>query len=104
LNPDLLCKAHQENVRIVWGVDYPVNQLTNDTHRAIWVDSLVQQVLDTYTDGINVDIEEPIAANSPEQKYLTILMQEATSAFHSKVPGSQVEFHLTDQKFLTLYR
>lgn len=86
---ELLCKAHKEGVRIVWGTVYPVEQLSNTTHRALYIQQLVDKVKNTFSDGVNVDTEDPIAKNSPERELLVTLMHELSEAFH-QLPGTQV--------------
>jgi len=92
LDPEFFCKAHQENVRVVFLADYPVNQLSNHTFRKEWIESLIIQVKDTYTDGVNVDVESVIPNNSNEKHILTLLMRELKNAFHSRIPGTQISF------------
>lgn len=49
------------------------------------------QVKDSYIDGINVDVEEPIPASSPDTAHLlTKLVGDLATAMHAQVPGSRV--------------
>ena len=43
-----------------------------------------------FLDGINLDFEDAVAVNSPEQRGLTDLVKETVEAFHKYNPGSQV--------------
>jgi len=91
-NSSMLCKAHAENARVVWGTSFPVDQLSNRAARDMYVKELVNQVRDTYTDGVNIDIEDAIAANSRDRDYLTLLVSEIYIAFQNFLPGTQVTF------------
>jgi len=76
---------------LVWGADIPTNQLNNATYRRDWIQGLVLKVKNTNTDGVNVDFEDPVAADSPERGLLTLLMRELALAFKS-IPGTQVTY------------
>jgi len=54
---DMLCFAHERNVRVVFATNYPVDMLGNVTNQNLWISTLVQRAISTYTDGVNVDIE-----------------------------------------------
>jgi len=92
LNSEMLCAAHQNGVRVVWGVSYPYEQLGNSTQRSTWIKQMISQVQNTFTDGVNVDIEYPITQESPEVQELDLLMKELKTAFSQQIPGSQVTF------------
>mmetsp|Transcript_32213 Transcript_32213/g.44190 ORF Transcript_32213/g.44190 Transcript_32213/m.44190 type:complete len:371 (+) Transcript_32213:29-1141(+) len=90
LDNDMLCLAHEHGSRLVWGTGYPVDQLSNSSYREQWIYQWINKVKETYTDGINFDMEDPIDDNSPNKQYFTQLVQETTKAFHTEIPGSQV--------------
>jgi len=94
LNDSLLCYAHSQGVRLLWGTGYPVAQLSNSTQRKEYVAGLIQMVANTFTDGVNIDIEEPIQAYSPEYTLLTTLVQEVKASFDYYMPGTQVTFDI----------
>jgi len=91
LDPKMICALHRQNVRIVYGVGYPYEQLGNATQRSIWVQQMVDTVKNTFIDGVNVDIEYEIQDGSVQQKQMVELMKELKTAF-SPLLGSQVTF------------
>jgi Di-N-acetylchitobiase len=85
-----MCYAHAHGVRVVVHHDMAVSDLPNATARAVWINSTIQMTLDNFLDGVNVDIESPIAKGSPEVVGLSALLSELTPAMHKEVPGSRV--------------
>lgn len=92
-DPQLICLAHSRQVRLVWIANFDVNQLTNTTARQIWIDAQVEKVKQTFTDGINLDMEDPIVDGSPAAKFYTELVRDVTQRLHTEVPGSKVRFY-----------
>ncbi|CAF1192466.1 unnamed protein product, partial [Didymodactylos carnosus] len=90
LDPQLLCYAHARNVRLVWAANFPVDQLLNDTANDIWINEQVEKVRSTYTDGVNVDMEDSILDKTPQVKLFTELVRNLTNRMHETIPGSQV--------------
>jgi di-N-acetylchitobiase len=76
----------------VWSGYFNPTHLQNSSARAQWVNQMIQTVQNTYTDGINFDIEDVIEAGSPLIPLLTTLTQETYAAFKTAIPGSQVSF------------
>ncbi|XP_042211370.1 di-N-acetylchitobiase-like isoform X2 [Homarus americanus] len=89
---DLLCHAHEHGVRVVKLGNFPTSKLPNDTARHNWVKLQISDATLKFLDGINIDFEDAINPNSPEQKGLTDLVRETAEMFHSSMPGSQVSF------------
>lgn len=87
-DPQLVCVAHSKGVRVVWGTSFPVGQLGNNTYQAQWIQNKIIQVQHTFTDGINFDVEDPLADNAALQ--YSDLVKTTTTTFHSAIPGSQV--------------
>ena len=58
----------------MWGT-VPVDQLSNSTLRQQYVSDFLQRTKSTFTDGVNIDIEDPISSSSPEYHLLIQLMQ-----------------------------
>ena len=87
-----MCFAHSKNVRVVLAGNFPVANLTNDAQRQAWQQDMVQRVQDLHADGINFDIEEPIAASSPEQKLLVTLVNDTRNALLAINQHYQVTF------------
>jgi len=83
-----------EGVRIVWITGYSASDLGNVTKRTDYVSSLVDLVQSTFTDGINLDFEDPILANTPEYYLLTSLVQDIRYALNLAVPGAQFTFDI----------
>lgn len=93
VNPEFLCHAHAKKVRVVWGAAFPVSNLTNAEQRKQWVKAQAARVRDTFTDGINVDIEDALKADQPqERKLLTVLMHELKGELDRQVPHHQLTF------------
>ncbi|XP_042869877.1 di-N-acetylchitobiase-like isoform X2 [Penaeus japonicus] len=91
-DPHLVCFAHQHGVKVVKLGNFPTSNLPNATARANWVNLQASDTALKFLDGINIDYEDAIEPNTPEQKGLTSLVQETASVFHSVLPGSQVSF------------
>lgn len=89
-DPQLLCLAHSRQVRLVWIAGYDVKQLGNATARTEWIDFQVSRVLTTFTDGVNLDMEDAIPAGSDAVLQYTQLVQDLSNVLHILVPGSQV--------------
>jgi len=93
VNSDFLCYAHSKKVRVVWGAEFPVANLTHTEERQSWVKVQAARVRDTFTDGINVDIENALLANQTlERNLLTVLMQELRRELDQQAPHSQLTF------------
>ena len=89
-DPQLVCLAHSQQVRLVWIANYDVSQLSNATARTEWINVQVDKVKTTYTDGINLDMEDEIADGSEAARQYTQLVQELSNLIHVQVPGSKV--------------
>ncbi|XP_069190978.1 di-N-acetylchitobiase-like [Procambarus clarkii] len=70
----------------------PTSDLPNATARHNWVKLRVSDATLNFLDGINIDFEDVINPDSPEQEGLTNLVQETAEMFHTALPGSQVSF------------
>jgi di-N-acetylchitobiase len=90
-DPQLLCLAHSRQVRLVWIANYDVKQLGNATARTEWVRSQVKKVQATFTDGINLDMEDTIEDGSSAALQYTELVRELSDLLHVQVPGSMVK-------------
>ncbi|KAK3235098.1 hypothetical protein CYMTET_54689 [Cymbomonas tetramitiformis] len=89
-NPDLLCKAHQEGVRLIAGAPFPIPLTANATARRVWINATLASVQQRFLDGITFDYESSIARNSPNRDLYTTIVAETTAAFHAADPGYQV--------------
>ncbi|CAF1326622.1 unnamed protein product [Adineta steineri] len=89
-DPQLLCLAHSRNVRLVWIANYDVKQLSNATARTLWVNSQVDKVKKSFTDGVNLDMEDEIANGTITALQYTQLVQELSNLIRIEVPGSMV--------------
>ena len=89
-DPQLLCLAHSRKVRLVWIANYDVKQLGNATARTEWVQNQVTRVKNTYTDGVNLDMEDVLADGSEAALQYTQLVQDLSNVIHVQVPGSMV--------------
>ncbi|XP_071542121.1 di-N-acetylchitobiase-like [Panulirus ornatus] len=91
-DPDLVCYAHHHGVRVVKLGNIPTSDLPNATARRNWVKLHASDVALKFMDGINIDFEDAIDPNTPEQTGLSKLVQETADVFHRTLPGSQVSF------------
>lgn len=89
-DPQLLCLAHSRKVRLVWIANYDVNQLGNATARTEWVNFQIDKVKNSYTDGVNLDMEDPIIDGSDAAHHYTQLVQELSDKIHVQIPGTKV--------------
>ncbi|EGG18703.1 glycoside hydrolase family 18 protein [Cavenderia fasciculata] len=89
--PELLCLAHSKGVRLVYGAEYPISQLGNQTHQDQWIQDQLQLVQSTYFDGLNFDIESPIWSNqSTTSALLTGLVAQTNFVFKNSFPFYQI--------------
>ncbi|KAL4440207.1 hypothetical protein ABPG75_003208 [Micractinium tetrahymenae] len=91
-DPQLMCTAHAAGARVVLdgrGADSPV-LYANATARAEWISDRVRFAQERHLDGINFDLEDPIAPGNPLARAYAALVAEAATAFHAAIPGSQV--------------
>lgn len=88
----LMCYAHENEARVVLGVNFDVTQLANATKRQEWVELQLSTVQYRFADGINIDIEDPIPKGTIEAKLLVELVLEAYTAFKKVNPNYQVTF------------
>ena len=94
LDPQLLCLAHSRQVRLVWIANYDVKQLNNQTARTAWIDMQVVKVKQSFSDGINLDMEDEVATDSDAAHHYTELVQGLTDRLRVEVPGSKVRRYL----------
>jgi hypothetical protein len=92
LDPEFYCVAHSQQVRLVWTAGYDVKKLGNAAVRQEWLETQVNKVKSTFTDGINIDVEREIAEGSKAAEQFTSLVRELTDRLHVEVQGSQVNF------------
>ena len=91
LEPEFYCYAHSQEVRLVWTAGYDIKKLGDMAARQEWLQSQVDKVKETFADGINIDVENEIAAGSLASQQFTSLVQELTDLLHAEVKGSQVK-------------
>ncbi|XP_078418019.1 di-N-acetylchitobiase [Cetorhinus maximus] len=91
-DPDLLCHAHANQVRVVLKGDVPIKDIIDPSNRTIWINNQVKLAESQFMDGINLDLEEAVEFQSEGYYALTQLVNETTQIFHREIPGSQVTF------------
>ena len=82
----------QTTVRVVFGANFPVDQLANVTARADWVDGWVSYVQSTGADGVNVDFESVLNATDPRRVDLVLLLQQLQSSLKAANSAYQLTF------------
>ena len=93
LDPQLLCLAHSQQVRLVWLANYDVRQLNNATARTEWIQKQIERVETSFTDGLNLDMEDELADGSEAAQHYTQLVRELSDSIHVRIPGSMVRVH-----------
>ncbi|EAL68899.1 glycoside hydrolase family 18 protein [Dictyostelium discoideum AX4] len=82
IEDELLCMAKTNGVRLVYSAFYPVEQLSNETYIDQWINEKLELVQNTFTDGLNFDVEYPITDPIVAQQY-TQLVAATNNAFKS---------------------
>ena len=91
LDPELVCYAHQRNVRVVLSEHFDLTKLSNVEYRDQWISSTIETVKSSFLDGINIDVEDPIPSiNSLTDQLFMVFLDEIATAFHREIPGSSV--------------
>jgi len=90
-DPQMVCTAHAAKARIVLAAsNFDITQLRNLTYSSEWITSNFQRVVDTNTDGINIDIESVV--DPVQAPYLTEVVQNLTAVFRINMPYAQVTY------------
>ncbi|GAM26897.1 hypothetical protein SAMD00019534_100720 [Acytostelium subglobosum LB1] len=98
--PEMMCEAHASGVRVTNGVDYPANQLTNETYKADWIAEQISSVQASFYDGINIDFESQIPKTDPFMAaLLTALVTDVTLAFKNINQGYQISMDVPAAPF-----
>jgi len=92
LDPLLVCQAHSVGARVIWLTGFSAQNLANSTMVSEYINNLLSLVKETGTDGVNIDIEDPIAQNSTERTLLSQFMKDLYTSFKSAFPHSQISF------------
>ena len=93
---DLMCFAHSKRVRVLLpGRGFDVSQLGNATARTSWINTYLSQAQQFFLDGINIDFEQAIEADSNDQSFLTGLVKETYDAFKNLSSDYQVSFDVS---------
>ena len=77
-------------MRVVLAASFPTDKLSSKEVRTKWIKNLTQEAQVRFADGVNIDIESPIAKRSREVTLLTKLVNETATAFRSAIKNSQV--------------
>jgi di-N-acetylchitobiase len=101
-DPQLLCLAHSRQVRLVWIANYDVKQLENSTAQTEWINVQVNKVKTTFTDGLNLDMEDEIVDGSDAAHQYTQLVQDLSDLIHVQIPGTKVRSCLINDIVLSL--
>jgi di-N-acetylchitobiase len=86
------CMAHSHNVRVVHLVAIGASLLLNATATASWTQTVISDCQMSFCDGLNIDIEDPIAANSAESVALSQLTKNVCDALHQWSPLASCSF------------
>ena len=77
-------------VRVVLGGGFRISDLSNATARSAWINMQLKKVQDSFADGFNIDIEDPVANGSQEMTLLTQFVGEMYAAFKTANKNYQV--------------
>jgi len=93
-DPKFVCYAHQRGVRVIrWPLHgYSKELLVNYTARDDWVKEQAQITLDRYWDGINLDWELGMSANSLDELLLTEFVNDVVTVFRIILPEAKLSF------------
>jgi di-N-acetylchitobiase len=89
-DPQIMCTAHENGVKVVLAPPYPKEELTNSTYLQLWIEQQIEAVEAFHADGINVDFESAI--DPSQAPSLTQMMKQTYTAFKAKSPYYQVTF------------
>ena len=88
---EVMCRAHQHGARAVIGAPQTdLDALVEPSARKEWIEVALQQVQDTYRDGLVFDYESPQEVGSIGGETYAALIAETRDAFHSANPSLQV--------------
>jgi Di-N-acetylchitobiase len=90
--PVLLCEAHSKGVRVVYLVNIDEGELLNATATALWTQRVVADCVSSFCDGLNIDFESPVPANSAASRALSRLVKTTCDAMHQANPFSSCTF------------
>ena len=76
---------------MVLSANFPTEKLGDKELRDNWIKNLTQKAMTLFADGVNIDIEGPIAKGSIEVEFLTELVDQTARAFRAITPGLQVK-------------
>jgi len=91
VDPELVCKAHQQGARVVVGVEMDKAKIPDPAARTQWVDSLVPRMAAEGIDGFNLDIE----GNTGNREAVTALVKELAEKARAANPHAQLSFDLS---------
>ena len=71
--------------------NFDPTRVTDPVYRVKWIQTYVQNVIDVYADGINVDFEDPISYNQTDVNTAFVqLIADLYVELKKEVPGSQL--------------
>eukprot|EP00057_Strongylocentrotus_purpuratus_P005987 XP_011660461.1 PREDICTED: di-N-acetylchitobiase [Strongylocentrotus purpuratus] len=87
-DPQMMCHAHSKGVRIVMRGACSLETLFNESARTAWAEQTVQSAVGNFTDGFNIDFEQPLQKS--QAHYLTDMVRQIKDAFKKALPYAQV--------------
>ncbi|XP_054153481.1 di-N-acetylchitobiase-like [Oppia nitens] len=91
-DPELMCHAHKNQVRVVTLADFSKQDLLDQQKVDKWIGQQIDYAKERFLDGINIDVEYDIDADSPLINGLTEFTGRVRDRFHAALPKSQVTF------------
>uniref|UniRef100_UPI00398E3DE8 di-N-acetylchitobiase-like n=1 Tax=Pristiophorus japonicus TaxID=55135 RepID=UPI00398E3DE8 len=91
-DPEILCRAHANDVRVllIGRITQPL--LYSPAVRALWINEQIQVAKRQFMDGIIFSYQQTLSAQSVFQTRLIELIRDTARIFHREIPGSQVTF------------
>lgn len=73
---------------------FRISDLGNATARLTWISTQLKNVHESFADGINIDIEDPVKNGSQEMSWLTQFVGEVYQQFKATNKNYQVGMYL----------
>lgn len=86
----LVCHAHANNVRVVPHIGSDILKYHDEKSQDTYIHGLIEDIEKYSLDGMNIDLESPIAKNSSDYHLLNTMVQKLYKAFKARNSSYQV--------------
>ncbi|KAN0003939.1 hypothetical protein ACTFIZ_010104 [Dictyostelium cf. discoideum] len=73
---ELVCKSHENRVRLVWSAIISNNQISNETYRNEFIDTIVETIQMENMDGVIYELDNPNDLTSENSDYFTEIIKK----------------------------